>query len=364
MRRIDNPLTTEGKNSKNKNPRRGKSFGYQVLGFGAGGSGSPFIVATGGSITTDGCFKIHTFNSPGTFCVVAGTCVSNNSVAYMVVAGGGAGGMGTGGGGGAGGFREGKTNPLVPYTGSPLAAACGITVTTQGYPIAVGAGGTGGCTSQAAPNLNGAVSTFSTITSAGGGGGSSYSCHATGGSGGSGGGGGYTWAGVHVSIPAPNAFKGAGDTPDVTPNQGFPGGKGWDAWYSGILTGGGGGATEAGVCATSSPSSPPASGQSGRGGAGTTSSISGSPVAFSGGGGGAGYGIHLGGFPGGAANGAASPCGTGKAAGGYPAGSNDGTTNRGGGAGGGASGGPGPEPISDNGGAGGSGVVVMRYKYQ
>ncbi len=365
-RKIDLPLPVEGKNSKNKNPRRGKSFGYQVLGFGSGGAGSPFIVATGGTPacgTIDGDYKYHTFTGPGTFCVTAGTCVANNDVAYMVVGGGGGGGFGVGGGGGAGGFREGKNNCVTPYTASPIAAASGITVTSQGYPITIGAGGTGGCTTQAAPNLNGLSSTFSTITSAGGGGGSSYSCHATGGSGGSGGGGGYTWAGVHVSIPAPAAFKGAGDTPNTTPDQGFPGGKGWDAWYSGILTGGAGGATEAGLCATSS-GTPPAPGSSGRGGAGTTSSITGSSVAYSGGGGGAAYGIHLGQFPGSSGTAPGSPCGTGKQAGGYPAGSSDGTVNRGGGAGGGNAGGPGPEPIADDGGAGGSGVVVIRYKFQ
>ncbi len=44
-------------------------FGYQVLGFGAGGAGSPFIEATGGTITTSGDFKIHTFTGPGTFTV-------------------------------------------------------------------------------------------------------------------------------------------------------------------------------------------------------------------------------------------------------------------------------------------------------
>ena len=37
MRKL-NELTTEvGKGSKNKNTRKGKSFGYQVLGFGSGG---------------------------------------------------------------------------------------------------------------------------------------------------------------------------------------------------------------------------------------------------------------------------------------------------------------------------------------
>ena len=55
---------------KSKGPQT-KSFGYQVLGFGAGG-GPPaeFVAATGGNSTaTDGDFKVHTFTSPGTLCV-------------------------------------------------------------------------------------------------------------------------------------------------------------------------------------------------------------------------------------------------------------------------------------------------------
>ncbi len=89
----------------------------------------PFIQATGGTITQSGNCKIHTFTGPGTFCVssVSG-CAANNATAYMVVAGGGAGGDGGtgegGGGSGAGGFREGRNNPITPYTASPLAAAC------------------------------------------------------------------------------------------------------------------------------------------------------------------------------------------------------------------------------------------------
>ena len=72
-----------------------------------------FIVASGGTITTSGDFKIHTFTGPGTFAVTAGSCTSNNEVSYLVVGGGGAGGTGAegassvgSGGAGAGGFRE------------------------------------------------------------------------------------------------------------------------------------------------------------------------------------------------------------------------------------------------------------------
>ena len=48
MRDIKNKLTS-GKNTKNIKPRRGKMFGYQVLGFGAGGVAPLFITATGGT---------------------------------------------------------------------------------------------------------------------------------------------------------------------------------------------------------------------------------------------------------------------------------------------------------------------------
>ena len=60
------------------------------------------MVATGGSITTDGDYKVHTFNSGGTFAV---TTVGQDAVVqYLVIAGGGGGGS-FGGGGGAGGYR-------------------------------------------------------------------------------------------------------------------------------------------------------------------------------------------------------------------------------------------------------------------
>ena len=59
-------------------------------------AGRAFITATGGTITTSGNFKIHTFTGPGTFCVSQISSSSpENTVGYMVVAGGGASGSGT-----------------------------------------------------------------------------------------------------------------------------------------------------------------------------------------------------------------------------------------------------------------------------
>ena len=67
------------------------SFGYQVLGFGSGGIGFTYIVATGGdSIATDGDYKVHTFTSPGTFAVSATggdttPTTYRDKISYMVV---------------------------------------------------------------------------------------------------------------------------------------------------------------------------------------------------------------------------------------------------------------------------------------
>jgi hypothetical protein len=68
-----------------------------------------FVTATGGTVTTSGNFKIHTFTGDGNFVVsAAGNPKGSNTVSYIVVAGGGAGAWdGGAGGGGAGGFREG-----------------------------------------------------------------------------------------------------------------------------------------------------------------------------------------------------------------------------------------------------------------
>ena len=155
-------------------------------------TGNPFLVASGGTITTSGNYKIHTFTGPGTFtvCKVSNT-PADNTVSYLVVAGGG-GSAGTGpnanptAGGGAGGFREYK-GPADCYTASPLNGNPGgtaITVTAQGYPITVGGGGTGGPSSSPQAATSGNSSIFSTVTSTGGGFGGRDGCRtaATGGS--------------------------------------------------------------------------------------------------------------------------------------------------------------------------------------
>jgi len=282
-----------------------------------------YICATGGTVTTCGNCKIHTFTGPGTFCVSSLACASaNNVVSYMVVAGGGAGGWEVGGGGGAGGFREYKS-PVTPYTASPLDGNPGgtaVTVSATSYPITVGAGAGPSDAGPVYPSPsqadNGSNSVFSTITSAGGGGAGNYNA-TPGANGGSGGG------GAGLSSPSPG---GTGNTPPVSPAQGTNGGTGSVGPQS--AGGGGGGATVAGSPATS------ITGPADRGprAAGATTSISGSPVEYAQGGRGS-------------SDSAPGPCGS-------AGGANTGT----GGDGGGAS------PVV--GFAGGSGIVIIRYKYQ
>jgi len=278
-----------------------------------------YVTATGGTITTSGDFKIHTFLGDGTFTVSdAGNSAGSNTVDFLVIAGGGGGGGQLGGGGGAGGYRESFPNP----------ASGGLSVSAQGYPITVGGGGNPGPAGHAGGT--GGVSTFSTITSAGGGfGGRGPS---TGGDGGSGGGGYHAGAG------------GSGNTPPVSPPQGNDGGAG-DAPTEN--SGGGGGAGGAGVDATVP--------KGGNGGNGATSSINASPVTRAGGGGGGAF------SPGGSRPGGTGGPGGGGNAG--PAGNtpgSNGTTNSGGGGGGATY----TSPGGSIGGTGGSGIVIIRYKYQ
>ena len=287
-------------------------------------SGAQYITATGGTITTCGDFKIHTFTSPGTFCVSAiSTVAAENTVGYLVVGGGGAASTAdASGGGGGGGFREGRNVPIDNFTASPLVANAptnAITLTATAFPITVGAGGSAG---PGGPSGNGSNSVFSTITSAGGGGAGSSNTACGVGSGGSGGGGG---GGSGTATPA-----GSGNTPPVSPPQGQNGGVGQ---VSTPFRGSGGGA----ALSTGGIGSP---GAGGNGGTGAGTSIPGSPITKAGGG---------------AGNGQQSG-GTGGAGGGgngfHPGGSGSGGTANSGGGGGG------------KGGGGGSGIVIIRYKYQ
>jgi len=290
-----------------------------------------FIAATGGTTSTSGDYKIHSFTSSGCF-VVSNTSntPANNEVSYMVVAGGGSGGWGDGihggGGGGAGGFREGKST-VDSYSESPISASSGLTLTASTYPITVGAGG------NASPGSynNGSNSVFSTITSAGGGGGQASYSHSKpdAGDGGSGGGG---------SVDSRPDDYGAGNTPPVSPPQGQPGINAVSESLAGA--GGGGGATQAGQQGTCGPGTS----NGGNGGNGAPTSISGSSATYAGGGAGASRGCTTANATGGNGGGGNASPSVGTA----------GSTNTGGGGGTGHSGGANA----------GSGIVIIRYKYQ
>ena len=326
-----------------------------------------YIAATGGNTTiTCGDNKIHIFTGPGTFCVSnVGNPVGNDTVEYLVVAGGGGGGganspgCGGRGGAGGGGFRVFSalsgtgSSPSCGGPGSSINAPAGITVTPGAMPVTVGAGGASGAaaTAPSGHGARGASSIFSTITSTGGGGGSGYPSPSPSPTnpaspGGSGGGAYYTCG------------MGTGNTPPVSPPQGNPASAGHPGSGGAGVGGGGAGASPFPMAVNS----PIHSGYGGGVGSNVPNSFIGptassygqspSPLApngryFSGGGGGGSY-----------SDGTAGSGGAGGGGGGAK-GSNatDGTVNTGGG-GGGTGAGP------NIGGAGGSGTVMIRYKFQ
>jgi len=285
--------------------------------------GNAHIAATGGCVATCGNFKVHTFNADGNFVVSnVGQPCGSTTVEYLVVAGGGGGASGAGGAGGGGGGGH-RSNFPSPATG-------GLPVSVQSYPISIGGGGAGG------PNpgpggysgVTGVNSVFSTITSAGGGGGREAP-GGNNGNGGSGGGGSYQ-----------TTCGGTGNTPPTsdpaTPTQGNNGGTA-ALIGSGNTSGGGGGG--AGAVGQPGPASPNA--RAGTGGCGAANSITGSSVTRAGGG--AGHGQES----------SANRTGSGGPGGGAASGAN-GTDNLGGGGGSNA----------PDGGNGGKGVVIIRYKFQ
>jgi hypothetical protein len=311
----------------------------------AGVTGESYITATGGTITTCGDYKIHTFTSDGTFCVSAGVGPLAK-VDYLVVAGGGGGSFDYGSGGGAGGFRLSNSTCMPAPLTSPLANPTGLPVSVTSYPITVGGGGAFPGSPAVNPGVAGSNSVFNTITSAGGGGGAGASTNPAP-SGGSGAG----------AKGTPGGTGGTGNTPPTSPPQGNPGGDGQGGGSS-EAPGGGGGAGAAGQPGITAC-------RSGNGGAGSyivSTGFGGSngeagPVCgaryFAGGGGGGGTPNIPAGFTGvggvGGGGDGSSPTAV------RPQGA--GISNTGGGGGGGNASGVG-------GGAGGSGIVIIRYKFQ
>ena len=321
-----------------------------------------FVVASGGTVTTCGNFKVHTFTGPGTFTVSdAGNAVGSNSVDYLVVAGGGGSGADAGGGSGGGGLRFSNSTFTNSGPSSPRNGGTALPVTATGYPVTVGGGGAGTPDGNAgAPGTKGTDSSFagsSTITSTGGGFGGGVVPGVVGGPGGSGGGG---------RANEPPGGAGTGNSPPTNPAQGSNGGATGGSPGKG---GGGGG----GFIAVGTNGSGPGPGNGGDGGSGggfpaaafgpangqqntgTGPAAPGTPDGFryfAGGGHGGSVTGCLGNTP--ACNGALGGGGVVKA---FPNAGGAGVTNTGGG----GSAGTGNDK---GGGAGGSGIVVIRYKFQ
>ena len=332
-----------------------------------------FTTATGGTQTTSGTgpteAAIHTFTSPGSFQMV--DAPSYMDVQILAVGGGGGGGGGAGGGGGGGGlvymnsYRLMNTSYTItvgtggnglygPQSSSP-GGYSNVKYTGANVPISGNVSARRG----GAGSADGGVDSFNqggpqtgTIGSQGGG------CARfskqeefygpTNGS---------NQGGTPGSV-SPDGFynfghsggKGPGSHPQSTTNSPTP---------NKFAGGGGGGAGANGTPSLS------LSGDAGNGGAGLTYSISGSSITYAGGGGG-------GKSPSSNNNpnwtGTGGPGGGGNAGATYPSFGSPGTDGLGGG-GGGASGSPTaggpnarPNPqYTNHGGAGGDGVVIIRY---
>jgi len=274
------------------------------------GASSSAVTATGGTITTDGDYTIHSFTATG-----AGTFTTDTAQAVdlLVVAGGGGGGGYCGGGGGAGGYIS----------------TIGHSVTAASHSLTVGTGGAGGAGGPpGGVGTSGANSQFASMTAAvGGGGGEGYN-----------------------SAGPSNGGSGGGATTAVvssgTAGQGNAGGSGSEA--SSQDAGGGGGAGGVGTNGVAGGVSP--GNLAGNGGVGLSNSITGSAVFYAGGGGGGrgGAAISLTG-QGEGGNGGGGRGSSGATANAAVAG----TANTGGGGGGGGY----PTTAAA---AGGSGIVILR----
>lgn len=263
------------------------------------------------------------------------------AVRYLIVGGGGGGGSDMGGGGGAGGYLAGNN----------------LGLTDPSYTIVVGSGGAGAPAGTVGPRgTNGQNTTAFGFSAIGGGGGASDHDTAAypAGDGGSGGGG----SGGRQSLASYGGLPGVG-----TSGQGNNGAPSGVTWYPG-----GGGGSGAAPTQTGS--------QIAHGGIGTQNNITGTNLYWAAGGGGAGYSTWggnggLGGAGGGAPReGAGTTNGTGggsalNSGSSAEIGALSTQTNKRGGAAGantGSGGGGGSHfNLTNDGGNGGSGIVVIRY---
>jgi hypothetical protein len=277
----------------------------------------PFYEMSGGTVTTDGNFKIHTFTSGGTLSV--SYAPAGTTFEYLICASGGPGAYY--GGGGGGGVLTGSTTSGV-----------------QNWSIAVGQAIT-------AINQSGGDSSGFGLTATQGGDGYDLNFLAQGYNGPNGGCGGGT-VGYSAGIGS-QGFNGAsGQSGGSAYNDGIPP-QSTQTYAAG---GGGGGMTAAGTSGTSNDSTN--TGVGGDGGEGLTSSISGTSTVYGSGGGG---GVYMAGSATGGTG------GTGAGDGGYYNGSTIVNTNKdatGYGCGGGGA------AQNSTYGIGGPGIVIVRYQYQ
>jgi hypothetical protein len=311
-------------------------------------------VATGGTITTSGNYKIHVFSGSGTF-----TPNFTGTVEVIMVGGGGGGSNIIGGGGGAGG----------------LIASTTTLATAAAYPIVVGAGGRGGYGYNAlgytGSGDHGGSTTFNNLIAYGGGGALGWSAINQGitpadaltlTAGGSGAGGS---ANMQISSSYPAGGQLAGQAQQASSASGGYGNNGGvggdDAAANREIGGGGGGAGSAGTTGYNS---------SGNGGAGLYTALTDSIGAA------ANIGVlsssHYYFAGGGGAGRRYQTSGNGPSSGGIGGGGNGASGSGGGssgtdGTGGGGGGGNYPNAISSSsiaGGYGGNGIVAIRYRFQ
>lgn len=277
---------------------------------------------SGGTVTTSGSYRIHTFTSSGTFT----NTLSGSSFDYLLVAGGGGAGGDLSGGAGAGGLISGTTT----LSG------------TNSYSVVIGAGGSGSSENASrgidADGISGSNSTALSLTAIGGGASTGYNDgtnSATAGlSGGSGGG-------------ASGNSSGTNGGGSGTSGQGNAGGNAIIG--SPYTAGGGGGAGSVGGSASVNVA--------GDGGIGLASSITGTSTYYAGGGGGGNYDGSNNQSTGGAGGLGGGGNGGYNIANGQRQGQS-GSANTGGGGGGGTWSGSDPTV----GGNGGSGVFIIRYQ--
>jgi hypothetical protein len=274
---------------------------------------------TGGTITTAGGYRIHTFTNIGanTFNIAPGyTSGSGLTTEYTILAGGGSGSTSHGGGAGAGGAVYVSSNSLLPGS----------------YPITVGAGSP---RSTSTAQRNGGDSTFNGITTFGGGGGG----YSQGFNGGCGSGSGHTNTTAGVTLQASSGYGSTGGV-----GYGFNGAHTNGNSHS--AAGGGGIGSRPNNSTQSGPNSA-TTGNTPGGNGRVLTMIQGTAV-----GGGGGGGAHSGAGPGNVGG-----LGTDGGGNGSPEGVGGGDATRYGAGGGGG----GHAQSQWGGGAGGNGIIVIRY---